>query len=184
MAGELENEIRRVFPVIEEIADMRIKQTVYRAWGRGISECGFGCIEHIPFSPELPGCRLVDHIRWVMDAALRLAELAEKGMGVSVNRDLLIAAVLLHDLGKAYEFRKDDENYVKSSIGKQFMHGFWGAHVSLVEGASQELAHLISTHCHVSPVEPQLIEGVILHYADFAHADLLRFQQNLEPYLK
>ncbi|HXZ38960.1 MAG TPA: hypothetical protein VEL68_23225 [Thermodesulfobacteriota bacterium] len=43
-----------------------------------------------------------------------------------------------------------------------------------------DLAHLVSSHAHISPVAPQFLEGIILHYADFTPADALRFSQGLE----
>jgi len=178
-----DNEIKRAFPVIEEIQDQQLKDTVYRAWERGLSECPFTAIEEIPFSADIPGSSLVDHTCWVADAALFMASLVEKRMDVAVDRDLLIAAAVLHDLGKAFEYKKDGDRYDKTKIGKQFIHGFWGTYISLLEGAPQNLAHLISTHCHASPVHPQLLEGVILHYADFAYADILRFQKNMDLFL-
>lgn len=100
-----------------------------------------------------------------------------------MNRDLLVAAVLLHDFGKAFEYRESGKRIVKSNIGEKFMHGFWGTHIALEEGASQELAHLITTHSFDSPPHSQLIEGIILHYADLAHADLLRFQKGMVTFL-
>jgi putative nucleotidyltransferase with HDIG domain len=179
----MDEEIKRAFPVIEEIRNEELRDTVYRAWRRGLSECSFDAIDEIPFSAGMTEPNLVAHTCWVADAALSLAALVEKGMNIPIDRDLLIAAALLHDLGKAFEFKKAGDGYEKSKIGEQFMHGFWGAHIALLEGASQDLAHLISTHCHVSPVPPRLIEGVILHYADFAHADILRFQRGMDMFL-
>lgn len=175
--------VRKTFPGVDDIADQDMRSVVLRAWGRAISECEFERLEDIPFSVTATGVSLVDHVNWVLEVSLNMASLLEKSMGVKVNRDLLIAAVLLHDLGKAYEYRNAGTGYEKTEIGKGFMHGFWGAHVSILEGAPLELSHLISTHCFVSPVQPQLLEGVILHYADLAHADVVMFQNNLPLFL-
>jgi putative nucleotidyltransferase with HDIG domain len=183
MTTENEAIVRKTFPGVEDIADQNLRSVVLRAWGRTISECEFERLEDIPFSVSAPGAGLVDHILWVLEASLNMASLAEERMGVKVNRDLLIAAVLLHDLGKAYEYRRAGEGFEKTEIGKGFMHGFWGAHVSILEGAPLELSHLISTHCFVSPVQPHLLEGVIMHYADLAHADIIMFQNNQPLFL-
>ena len=183
MNKAIDNEIKHAFPIIEDIQNQELKDTVYRAWARGISECTFNSIEEIPFSTDIPECSLVDHTRWVADAALFMASLVEKRMDVAIDRDLLIETALLHDLGKAFEYKKDGNRYDKTKIGHQFIHGFWGTYISLLEGAPQDLARLVATHCHASPVPPQLLEGVILHYADFAHADILRFQKNMDLFL-
>ena len=183
MSAETKAAIRETFPGIDEIAGQNMKAVVLKSWARAMSECEFERLEDIPFSVTDTGVNLVDHINWVLEAALSMASLLEKSMGVKVNRDLLIAAVLLHDLGKAYEYRSTGKGFGKTEIGNGFMHGFWGAHVSILEGANLELTHLISTHCFVSPVPPRLLEGVILHYADLAHADLVMFQNNLPLFL-
>ena len=183
MTTENEAIVRRTFPGVDDIADQNMRSVVLRAWGRAVSECEFERLEDIPFSVAVPGVSLVDHILWVFEASLNMASLLEKSMRVEVNRDLLMAAVLLHDLGKAYEYRRAGEGHEKTEIGKGFMHGFWGAHVSIMEGAPLELSHLISTHCFVSPVPPRLLEGVILHYADLAHADVVMFQSNQPLFL-
>jgi hypothetical protein len=183
MTTENETIVRKTFPGVEDITDPNMKSVVLRAWGRAIAECEFNSLEDIPFSGNAPEYSLVDHILWVLEASLNMATLVENSMGTRVNRDLLIAAVLLHDLGKAYEYRRTGDGVEKTEIGKGFMHGFWGAHVSILEGAPLELAHLISTHCFVSPVHPNLIEGVIMHYADLAHADIIMFQNNQPLFL-
>jgi len=140
-------------------------------------------LEDIPFSVEICNASLQNHINWVMEIALFMADLVEKRMGILINRDLLIATVLLHDLGKVFEYEKKGNEYMKSDIGKKFMHGFWGTYIALEQGVSWDLAHLISTHSIDSPVHPQLIEEIILHYADFAHADILRFKKEVETFL-
>lgn len=183
MTDESESRIRKIFPEVDQISDLALKSVVLRSWSRALTECGFERPEEIPFSVAVTGVGLVEHIQWVLKAALAMACLLEDKIEAQVNRDLLIAAVLLHDLAKVYEYRRTEAGWGKSKIGEEFMHGFWGAHVSLLEGAPLELAHLISTHCHGSPVPPRLLEGIILHYADFAHADIIRFQNKLPLFL-
>ena len=183
MEKDIHREILEIFPIIEEIQDSELKEQVIKSWTRASNEGSFKNMEDIPFSVAIPEAKLVDHIKWVMEVALFIASLVEKSMGIFINRDLLIASVLLHDLGKAFEYQKKGNKYVKSDIGKKFIHGFWGTHVALEESVSKDLAHLIATHSKDSPLHPQLLEGIILHYADFAHADILRFQKGMQTYL-
>jgi 23S rRNA maturation-related 3'-5' exoribonuclease YhaM len=183
MEKDIHQEILEVFPVIEEIQDSELREKVIRSWARASREGSFKNLEDIPFSVTIPEANLVNHIKWVMEVALFIASLVEKSMGISINRDLLIASVLLHDLGKAFEYQKKGNKYVKSDIGKKFIHGFWGTYIALEERVSKDLAHLIATHSKDSPDHPQLLEGIILHYADFAHADILRFQKGMETFL-
>jgi hypothetical protein len=183
MEKEIYEEILKVFPAIDKLKDSTLREGIVKAWARALKEGSFKNLEDIPFSEGISEISLTTHIHWVMEIALFMAELVEKRMGISVHRDLLIASVLLHDLGKAFEYEKKGNRYVKSEIGKKFMHGFWGTYIALEEGICQDLAHLISTHSKDSPTHPQLIEGIILHYADFAHADILRFQKGMDTFL-
>jgi hypothetical protein len=183
MDNDIDGKIVDTFPVIEEIQDSELKEKVTKTWSRALKEGSFRNMEDIPFSVAIPDVNLVDHIKWVMEVALFIASLVEKRMRIPINRDLLIALVLLHDLGKVFEYQKEGGKYVKSDIGKKFVHGFWGAHVALEECVSKDLAHLIATHSKDFPDHPQLLEGIILHYADFAHADILRFQKGMKTYL-
>jgi len=183
MDNDIRGKILEIFPTIEEIQDSELRGKVIKAWARALKEGSFKNMEDIPFSITIPEVNLVHHIEWVMEVALFIASLMEKSMGIFINRDLLIASVLLHDLGKAFEYQKKGNKYVKSDLGKKFIHGFWGTHVALEESVSKDLAHLIATHSKDSPLHPQLLEGIILHYADFAHADILRFQKGMETFL-
>ncbi|NIS59898.1 MAG: HD domain-containing protein [Proteobacteria bacterium] len=183
MEKDIHRQIVGIFPIIEEIQDPDLREKVVSSWARGLREGSFERLEDIPFSLAIPEASLVDHVRWVMDVALFIASIAEEKMGVSVNRDLLIASVLLHDLGKAFEYKREGDKYVKSDIGEKFIHGLWGTYIALEERVSKDLAHLIATHSKDSPDHPQLLEGIILHYADFAHADILRFQKGMQTFL-
>jgi 23S rRNA maturation-related 3'-5' exoribonuclease YhaM len=183
MENEIDSKILDTFPIIAEVQDSELRGKIIKSWARALREGSFKNMEDIPFSVAIPEAKLVDHIKWVMEVALFIASLVEKSMGIFINRDLLIASVLLHDLGKAFEYQKKGNKYVKSDIGKKFIHGFWGTHVALEESVSKDLAHLIATHSKDSPLHPQLLEGIILHYADFAHADILRFQKGMQTYL-
>ncbi len=172
-----------IFPEIKQIQSPALRQGVLKVWNLAISESGVKNLDSVPFSPEVSGVSLVEHIRFVLKAALSIADQLEKAHRYKIDRDLLIAAALLHDLGKIFEYRRKNGKFRKTEIGKFFPHGFWGTFLTLREGLPLDLAHLVSSHAHISPVAPQLLEGIILHYADFTHADALRFSQGLETFL-
>lgn len=173
-----------IFPEIKQIQSPALRQGVLKVWNLAISESGERNLDSVPFNPEVSGVSLVEHIQFVLKTALFIADQLEKAHGYKIDRDLLIAAALLHDLGKIFEYRRKSGKFRKTDIGKFFPHGFWGTFLTLREGLPLELAHLVSSHAHISPVAPQLLEGIILHYADFAHADALRFSQGLETFLE
>ncbi|HXZ38961.1 MAG TPA: HD domain-containing protein [Thermodesulfobacteriota bacterium] len=74
-----------------------------------VSESEERYLDSVPFSPEVSGVSLVEHIRFVLKAALFIFGQLEKAHGYKIDRDLLIAAALLHDLGKIFEYRRKRE---------------------------------------------------------------------------
>ena len=183
MGEDIRRNILETFPFIEDIRDAELKHKVVDAWVRAMKESSFEAIENIPFSLNVPEARLVDHIHFVMEVARSVGMQAEKTMDIAVDWDLLIASVLLHDVGKAVEYEYANGTYDRSEIGRKFGHGLWGAHIALDAGLPLNLAHLISTHTGDSLQAPQLLEGIILHYADFVYADMLYFQSGFTTFL-
>jgi putative nucleotidyltransferase with HDIG domain len=173
-----------IFPEIKRIQSRPLRKGVLRVWELAVQESGEGDLFSVPFNPEVKGASLVQHIQFVVKASLFIADQLKKAHGHQIDLDLLIASALLHDLGKIFEYRRQGGRFKKTEIGKFFPHGFWGAFLALREGLPLDLAHLVSSHAHVSPVPPRRLEGIILHYADFAHADALRFSQGLETFLE
>ena len=109
-----------------------------------------------------------------------------------VNRDLLISAALLHDIGKIWELSDFPENDYTDS-GKLLGHIIMcceliSKEAEKIEGFPIKLKNLL-THCIVahhgkheygSPVLPKIIEALILSYADDMDAKLQQFETTLE----
>ncbi|MCL2575659.1 MAG: HD domain-containing protein [Defluviitaleaceae bacterium] len=109
-----------------------------------------------------------------------------------VNRDLLISAALLHDLGKIYELSDFPDNDYTDS-GKLIGHivmccDLISTEAAKIEGFPEKLKHLL-THCVIShhgkqeygsPVLPKIIEALILSYADDMDAKIKMFETALE----
>jgi len=94
-----------------------------------------------------------------------------------IDHDLLIAGVVLHDIGKIYElayeraFTYTDEGRLRGhiSIGVQLLHEA-AAKAGISPQLEAVLEHLILSHHgeleHGSPVEPALPEAYLLHFLD------------------
>jgi len=173
-----------LFPEIKQIQSSSLREGVLKAWNLALKESGERNLFAVPFNPEVKGVSLIEHIQFVLKTALFITDQLEKAHGYKIDRDLLLASTVLHDLSKIFEYRRQGKKFEKTNIGRFFPHGFWGAFLALREGLSLDVAHLVSTHAHISPLHPQFLEGVILHYADFIHADALRFNQGLKTFLE
>jgi 3'-5' exoribonuclease len=116
---------------------------------------------------------LLEHTLSVTTIALQVAENYP-----GINRDLLLAAGLLHDIGKihTYEYRTfidyTDKGRLVGHIvlGSQLVTEFIREMEAFPEGLETELIHLILSHQgkleQASPVIPMTLEGLILYYAD------------------
>ncbi len=116
---------------------------------------------------------LLEHTLSVTDIALRVGELYP-----GINRDLLLTAGLLHDIGKisSYTYQTlidfTDEGrllghiVIGANLVQEKIKGIPGFPKSL----ANELLHLILSHQgkleQASPVVPMTLEAIILYYAD------------------
>lgn len=109
-----------------------------------------------------------------------------------LNRDLLITAALLHDIGKVYEISKFPENDYTDS-GQLLGHIVMGTMMvrdkineipEFPGKAANELEHCILAHHgeleYGSPKKPALIEALALSFADNTDAKLQMFIEELD----
>ena len=112
-----------------------------------------------------------------------------------INRDLLLAGAILHDIGKVKTY-KVEKSFDGTNEGKLIGHLILG--VKMVEQAitrvagdgtpeagedivklSNSLLHLLVSHHGImewgSPIEPLMVEACILHHADNMDAQVTKF---------
>ncbi|MBN2382402.1 HD domain-containing protein [bacterium] len=108
-----------------------------------------------------------------------------------LNRDILISAALLHDIGKVYEL--DSITFDYTDQGRLLGHLIIGAEIimkqaSIVESKDEstqlELLHAILAHHGTqewgSPIVPMTLEAITLHYADNLDAKIVSFERWLK----
>ena len=117
-------------------------------------------------------------------SVVRVCDLLAGHYGAVIDRDLLIAGALLHDLGKVREigaragFPYTDEGKLLGHIliGLQMVSDAAATIPGLPPSRLLLLQHLIASHQGryewQSPREPRTLEGLVLHYADDLDAKL------------
>ncbi|MFQ5651833.1 MAG: 3'-5' exoribonuclease YhaM family protein [bacterium] len=129
-----------------------------------------------------PGGKLWHHnyLGGLLEHTLSVTEIADKigQMYPDVNRDLLVTAGLLHDIGKIDSYRYDtmidftDEGRLLGHIviGAQLVSERIKSLSEFPKELAKQLVHLILSHQgkleQASPVVPMTLEGIILYYAD------------------
>lgn len=117
-------------------------------------------------------------------SVVRVCDLLAAHYGAALDRDLLIAGALLHDLGKVREigaragFPYTDEGKLLGHIliGLQMVGDAAAGVPALHPARLLLLQHLIASHQGRyewnSPREPRTLEAIVLHYADDLDAKL------------
>ncbi|MFB6187387.1 MAG: HD domain-containing protein, partial [Halobacteriaceae archaeon] len=101
---DYQTQIRESFPELNDIASEPLKNNVIEAWRRGLKRGGWQHIEDIPYAWNIHEVTNVEHVRGVTRIAIDAAEEQRDFHGADPDLDVIIAACLLHDVGKCYEY--------------------------------------------------------------------------------
>lgn len=128
-------EIKTLIPLVNEIKDVNLRNNVVKSFEKAIQLGNWSeeDLKNIPFTlliPELmisnhkPMVTLIDHINAVTKTVISVYNVyADLKMGDFLDRDILIAGALLHDIGKFVEYEKNtSENIIQSKNGLILRH--------------------------------------------------------------
>ena len=101
---DYEPQIREAYPELEAIDDDELREQVVEAWTLGLERGGWGDIADIPYAWNIHEVTNVEHVRGVTKIALEAAEIQREFHGADPDEDVIVAACLLHDVGKCYEY--------------------------------------------------------------------------------
>jgi len=172
------DEIRKVLPEVDLIQDKALREKVLATWEEGLRRGGWkpADIGRIPFTLLKPvKISFADHVRSVTKICLAVAQTFDevyKGE-LTLNRDVLLAGALLHDVGKLLEVTQAQGTFKKSKDGALVRHPFSGLALADAQGVPAEVLHIIGTHSKEGDHGKRTAEAIILHYADFMNFDPL-----------
>lgn len=167
---------------LDQLDDPGLRDKVVEVWGLGCERGGWETMEELkklPFTllTDTRGVSFIEHTIAVTDGAIGLAKAqidAYKTMPYKIDMDRLIAAGLLHDVGKLLEIEPDGKGgYKKSHSGRCARHPISGAIISAEAGLPEEILNAIICHAKEGDGRPQVIEAILVHQADFATFDPL-----------
>lgn len=101
---EYRTQIRDAFPELADIEADQLREQVVDAWALGLERGGWRHIDDIPYAWNIHEVTNVEHVRGVTRIGVRAAEEQRDFHGADPDFDVLRAACLLHDVGKAYEY--------------------------------------------------------------------------------
>ena len=167
----------RYFPLLDNIKDRKLARNVADIWYETWQESKWKDIGDACYKPDYPGKTLIRHTNAVTESALAMAEIRQRIFNETVDRDILIAGGLLHDVSKVLEFEPTESKPIPTKNRRLFQHGVIGAHKALSRNLPDELVHLIITHTNKSRLVPKTPEALIIYCVDMADADLHKLVQ-------
>ncbi len=181
---ELRAGVWKSLPEIAEIEDENLRILVVEAWALALSQTEFSSIDDIssaslPNRPPMVRGSQAHHLRGVARMALSMVDAMEEVMGpIEVDRDLLMACGLCHDLGKPYEFSPRNQERWKSNPAESgypaIRHSAYGAHIALTVGLPEKVAHCCGSHSGEGELLQRSLENTIIHHADHAWWQIIK----------
>jgi len=193
-SDRLPADLADVFPAYDEIGDADLRAGVRGAYALALAETEWDDLRAVPWLPDeqarlgLPDETTIEHVNDVATLSTALAdELLERRPDLGLDRDLVVAGALVHDISKLYEFSpegaggvapEDDEAAVDGSHGTDYYdllgHPYVGVHVCEAAGLPVVLSHIVLSHTGRTNVEPATLEATVVKRADEVAAAAIR----------
>jgi putative nucleotidyltransferase with HDIG domain len=176
----MKDELLKMMPEIKLIKDARLRDLTLKVWAEAVQQGGWTISDlgQMPFTLLIKKTEvnIIEHTRAVALTALRIGEvLNEEYKGkVVVNRDVLLAGAVLHDVGKLFEYKREGGQFLKSREGELLRHPISGAAFAFQYGLPQEVIHIIATHSKEGDGSRRTIEAIIVNHADFVNFDVFK----------
>lgn len=176
ITDELRRSVVEDLPEIDGISDPALREGVVEAWAIALAGSSFGRIREIPGDGR-PGVMVLKrgsqdlHLRGVAQLALNIVEhFATMFPEAAIDRDLVLAGALCHDVGKAWE--GDPANQARwrsdpSAAGQPSLrHPVYGAHICLLADLPEEIAHIAACHSPEGDNVKRSLECIVVYEAD------------------
>lgn len=116
---------------------------------------------------------LLEHTIASVKLGLTLCNLVENHYKGKVDRDIVLAALILHDLFKVYSYEKSDGGFRRSVLGLFLDHHTAVVSELIKRGFPVKVIHaVLAAHGRFGPSQPKTVEALIVHLADYLDSTL------------
>jgi 7,8-dihydroneopterin 2',3'-cyclic phosphate phosphodiesterase len=118
---------------------------------------------------------LVEHVVGATEIALSLCDVVEKVYHGKVERDLVLAGVILHDIFKPLTYEMaEDGSYMMTPLAERIDHLTLVVAELVRRGFSLDLTHIVCAHHggQAGPIWPRTVEALVCHLADLTDSRL------------
>jgi putative nucleotidyltransferase with HDIG domain len=183
----------KIKAVAEKIRDKNLRKKVIDLLENPVFQLGGKVYSGLPLEISPAGLShhhcypggFVEHVLSTVNLALALCNSVERVYRGKVNRDLVIAGVLLHDIFKPLTYTANQSGGYSTTGLADYMD-----HLSMViaelvrRGFPLELIHVVSAHHgEYGPIRPHTVEALICHLADLMDSRLNGEVLNAASYL-
>ncbi|MFB6166376.1 MAG: HD domain-containing protein [Haloarculaceae archaeon] len=169
--------VRETFPELDDLEDPDLRVGVVDAWASAMADTGIEDLGGVPWLPPvqrelgLDDEYLVPHVRDVVACATAMVDrLTARRPDLAIDRDVVLAGALVHDVSKLYEFDGGE----RTAIGGLLGHPHYGVAVVDAAGLPVDVAHVVLAHTDRTAVEPATIEAEVVRRADEVAAQAIR----------
>ena len=150
-ASDLTGQVEAAFPELADIESDDLRTKVVEAWQLALERGGWRDIHDIPYAWNIHEVDNVEHVRGVTRIAMHAAKEQRDFHGAEPDMDVVVAACLLHDVGKCYEY----VNFVDDDL----------LDAPDVEYATEEIPHSLSGYALAHEVGcPLSVQRAIPHF--------------------
>ena len=185
--NEIRDSVKKSLPLVEQITDVDLREKVIDAWALSLANNNWKCMEDLPGS-GVPGGPVignqVHHIIGVAKLALAMVDILEDVLDepLKLNKDLLLAAALCHDVGKPYEYNVSKrEEWTNDPTEKGLpclRHTMYGVYIALTVGLPEQVAHACGCHSPEGRFVRRSLGTTVVHFADEAYWQILESAHN------
>lgn len=116
----------------------------------------------------------IEHVVATSEVALNLCSIIKRIYHGKVDRDLVLAGVILHDIYKPLTYEEKDGTYVSTPLAERIDHLTLIVSELVRRGFSLDLIHIVCAHHggDAGPVWPRTVEALVVHLADVTDSRL------------
>lgn len=178
-----ESDVLAVVPEFALIEDEGLREKSLRVWASELAKHGFSAsdLEQMPFTTLIADnpISLAAHMRSLAKQCAACADLINEDYNgaLAVDRDILIAAALLHDVGKIGGMEKVAGRFLESRREKLLHHSFSGVGILMAADLPDEVVHAVALHSTDGDGRRATAEAVLLHHIDFMNYEPLTLRK-------
>ncbi len=152
--------------VIEFLKDIKLSNKNFRKYPKEKLKTA-GSLFVIPSSGMGPIERgLVEHTIALTDLCIKVVDIFKKNYGLKLNKDFLVAASIVHDIMKVFEYKRGKNGELEPT-NIMLDHTMLGVAELYSRDFPEEVIHIVASHFgEGGPTPPRSFEAVVFHHLD------------------